>query len=97
MTTGARRTHIPEDLAEVVEDVMGDAEYSVYVLDGQTADTDGGEDDWHDVLALAERGSADHLDDDLVKFTRRPDGIVEHYYPRHRSSPVTLVHPQETT
>ena len=76
----APHSHLPGDLLDRIDEVMGDTEFCVYVMDGQDARTHGDPDDWHDALVLAEP-DPDHPHGQLVKFTRRPDGVIEHYRP----------------
>lgn len=74
---------VPADLLEYIEQVLQTQDYALYVLDGQRADLDpDDQDDWHDAVAIVEinRGLR------MVKFTRAPDGTMNHYDPTERRS-----------
>lgn len=68
------RTAIPEPIQQEIDRVIGHDDYAPYVLDGQTAEISGSEDDWHDVLIAVE----DDNGMTLTKFTRSPDGAIDH-------------------
>lgn len=71
------KTYIPADLLEYIEQECDGTDYALYVLDGQTADHSDDEDDWHDVVVVAERG---YLMSPLVtKFTMDPSGSITQY------------------
>lgn len=72
------RTHLPTDLNEAIDTEFADSDYSVYVLDGQTAGPDhacdGSDDDYHDAIVLVDVGPGP---EHVHKFTRRPDGSID--------------------
>lgn len=77
-------SHLPDDMNQAIEHVAGDADYSIYVLDGQRAATTGNQDDWHDALLLIDLHSLDASgapDGPVVKFTRDPNGVITFYNP----------------
>lgn len=95
-------TNLPDDLNQAVEQLCGDADYSVYVLDGQQATLTGGLDDWHDALVLIDPHSMDTaaennapLTSPLIKLTRDPGGLITYYYPLIRGSELYTYRPQE--
>ena len=80
---GSTASDVPADLLEYIEQVLQTQDYALYVLDGQRADLDpDDQDDWHDAVAIVEinRGLR------MVKFTRAPDGAMNHYDPTERRS-----------
>lgn len=80
----APASHLPDDMNQTIEHVAGDADYSIYVLDGQRAATTGNQDDWHDALLLIDLHSLDTSgasDGPVVKFTRDPNGVITFYNP----------------
>lgn len=80
---GSATSDVPADLLEYIEQVLQTQDYALYVLDGQRADLDpDDQDDWHDAVAIVEinRGLR------MVKFTRAPDGAMNHYDPTERRS-----------
>ena len=80
---GSAASDVPADLLGYIEQVLQTQDYALYVLDGQRADLDpDDQDDWHDAVAVVEvnRGLR------MVKFTRAPDGAMNHYDPTERRS-----------
>lgn len=93
-------SHLPDDMNQAIEHVAGDADYSIYVLDGQRAATTGNQDDWHDALLLIDLHSLDASgapDGPVVKFTRNPEGLITFYYPLADKSPLYQVKVAEDT
>lgn len=88
-------SHLPEDLNRAIDDLLSDCDYAVYVLDCQTAATPGDDDDWHDALVQVFRDRPGDADG-FIRFTRRPDGVIEYYYP-HRPHSETFLYPRAET
>lgn len=91
-------TNLPDDLNQAIEQLCGDADYSVYALDGQQATLTGGLDDWHDALVLIDDHSMDTLKEGpeppsspLIKLTRDPGGVITYYYPLLRGGALYTV------
>lgn len=63
------QTYIPEAMMTHIEETIGHTDFAPYVLDGQTAHIDGGEDDWHDVIVIIDDASGETV----MKFTWDPE------------------------
>ena len=70
------QSNIPPELIEHIDEFIGHQDYAPYVLDGQTAEHDGSEDDWHDVVAVV--GAGPGYQDSIHKFTMHPNGDIFH-------------------
>lgn len=68
-------TRIPEELTDYIEKTIGHTDYAPYVLDGQSSEMDGSEDDWHDVVAVIDEGDGAEK---VMKFTLEPSGLITH-------------------
>lgn len=71
--------HLPADLLKVIENDqdLDTDDYSLFVLDGQSAQLTGDQDDWHDALVVADQGYQQPLR--VLKYTRAPDGSTTRY------------------
>jgi len=67
------KSNIPAEMLEFMDGEIGHRDYAPYVLDGQTAETPGDGDDWHDVIAVIDDAAEGER---VVKFTWHPGGTV---------------------
>lgn len=68
------KSNIPEELIQYIDAHIGHQDYAPYVLDGQTAERDGSEDDWNDVVTV----EATPFGATVRKFTMDPNGAIFH-------------------
>ena len=68
-------SHIPEALTQEISRVVGHVDYTVYVLDGQTAQAAGTEDSWYDALIIVDTVTGVRA----IKFVQDPNGQIEHH------------------
>lgn len=88
---------LPHDLNDAIEQVVGAADHSIYVLDGQRGALTGAQDDWHDALVLVDLHSLDEVPaglepiSPLLKFTRDPAGRITYHHPLSRGGTLHIV------